>query len=87
MGAIESLFGKALKVESPWEIEKVEFVESEGRINVVLDFPRGSLFPCPRCQKAATAYDTTQKRWRHMNFFQYACYFVVRIPRIDCEGE
>jgi hypothetical protein len=31
MGAIESLFGKALKVESSWEIEKVEFVESEGR--------------------------------------------------------
>jgi hypothetical protein len=27
MGAIESLFGKALKVESPWGIEKVEFVE------------------------------------------------------------
>jgi hypothetical protein len=64
MGAIESLFGKALKVESPWEIEKVAFVESEGRINVGLDFPRGSLFPCPCCQKAATAYDTTQKRWR-----------------------
>ncbi len=67
MGAIASLLSRALKVESPWEIEKVEFVESLGRVNVVLDFPRGSLFPYPRCKKATAAYDTTQKQWRQMN--------------------
>jgi hypothetical protein len=33
------------------------------------------------------AYDTTEKEWRHLNFFQYACYLVVRVPRTDCPDD
>jgi transposase len=81
------LFSKALNLEGSWKIINIEFIEAEGKINIFLDFPRGSLFPCPKCQKALKAYDTTEKRWRHLNFFQYACYLIVRVPRIDCEKD
>lgn len=37
--------------------------------------------------KKVKAYDTTEKEWRHLSFFQYACYLVVRIPRIDCSDD
>jgi transposase len=84
MEVLESLFTKALKLESPWEISKVEFQEDKGVIKVFVDFPRGSVFCCPVCGKETKAYDTTKKEWRHLNFFQYACYLVVRVPRIDC---
>lgn len=87
MEVLETLFSKALKLEHPWKITKVEFLEKEGKINIFIDFPKGSVFQCPKCKKEAKAYDTTEKRWRHMNFFQYTCYLVVRIPRIECSED
>lgn len=87
MEVLEALFSKALKLESPWKITKVEFLEKEGRINIFIDFPKGSVFPCLKCKKEAKAYDTTEKQWRHMNFFQYACYLVVRVPRTECKED
>jgi transposase len=87
MEGLESLFAKALKLESPWKITKIEFHEGVGDIKVYVDFPRGSVFSCPTCGKEVKAYDTTEKEWRHLNFFQYACYLVVRVPRIDCHED
>jgi transposase len=84
MNGLEALFTKALRLESPWQIEKIDFDEQAGIIRVYLDFPRGSEFCCPSCGKRVKAYDTKDKEWRHLNFFQYACYLVVRVPRIDC---
>lgn len=84
MNGLEALFTKALKLEPPWQIEKIDFDEKEGIIRVYLDFPRGSKFCCPTCGKSVKAYDTKEKEWRHLNFFQYACYLVVRVPRIEC---
>lgn len=84
MEVLESLFARALKVEPPWVVTKVEFQENEGVIKVYIDFPKGSVFCCPACGKEVKAYDTTKKEWRHLSFFQYACYLVVRLPRVTC---
>ena len=87
MEVLESLFTKALKLESPWFKKKIEFHEGKGVINVFVDFPLGSVFCCPVCGKSVKAYDTTEREWRHLNFFQYACYLVVRVPRTDCSDD
>ena len=87
MEGLESLFARALKLEFPWKITKIEFHEGGGDIKVFVDFPRGSVFSCPACGKEVKAYDTTEKEWRHLNFFQYACYLVVRVPRTDCPDD
>jgi hypothetical protein len=52
MQALESLFTKALKLEQPWMITKVEFDEVGGAIRVFIDFPRGSMFSCPVCWRS-----------------------------------
>ncbi len=87
MDVLESLFEKALKLESPWRVNKIEFGEEEKRLNIFIDFPRGSVFNCSKCRKEAKAYDTKEKVWRHLNFFQYECYLIVRVPRIDCKED
>jgi transposase len=87
MEVLEALFAKALRLESPWKITKVEFHEGEGVIKVFVDFAKGSVFCCPVCGKEVKAYDTTEKEWRHLNFFQYACYLTVRVPRTDCPAD
>ena len=55
-----------------------------GRLDIYLDFPRGSPFPCPECAEACKAYDTEVLRWRHLNFFQHQTYLHARTPRVDC---
>jgi transposase len=84
MELITSLFKRALNLESPWTVKRVDFNEQQKTLNISLDFPRGSLFPCPRCATPSKAYDTMEKQWRHLNFFQYTCYLTARVPRIEC---
>jgi len=84
MEDLEALFAKALKLESPWKITRVDFQESEGKIKVFVDFPQGRVLRCPVCGKEVKVYDTPEKEWRHLNFSQYACYLTVRVPRTDC---
>jgi transposase len=44
-----------------------------------LNFPRGSTFTCPECGQAEIkAYDTQEKSWRHLNFFQHEAYLSAR---------
>ena len=55
------------------------------RIDIRIDFPRGSTFTCPKCgQTGIKAYDTQDKSWRHLNFFQHDAYLTARVPRIEC---
>lgn len=85
MELITSLFEKALNLEPPWAVKKVDFDEEQRILKIFIDFPKGSLFPCPRCATPSKAYDTTEKQWRHLTFFQYACYLTARVPRIECK--
>jgi len=68
MDCLESLFAKALRLELPWEIKKVEFHEGSGEIKVYIDFPRGSVFSCPTCGKEVKAYDTTKEAMETSQF-------------------
>ena len=79
------LFQAALGLLPPWLVSKCLFDESAGRLDIHLDFPRGSVFPCPICSAAGCkAYDTDALTWRHLNFFQHQTFLHARTPRVDC---
>lgn len=80
----ESLFYLALGIVPPWEVIGVGFSQERGRLDIQIDFARGSTFACPVCGAQAPVYDTTEKTWRHLNFFQYEAYLTARVPRIKC---
>ncbi len=84
MELITSLFERALNLEPPWMVKRIDFDEAQRILTVAIDFPKGSLFPCPKCGTPSKAYDTSEKQWRHLNFFQYACYLTARVPRVEC---
>ena len=65
------LFQAALGLAPPWVVERCEFSVEPGRLDIYLDFPRGSDFACPECAAASKAYDTDELTWRHLNFFQH----------------
>ena len=80
----ESLFAMALGITSPWEVEGIEFSQESKRLDIRIGFHRGATFACPVCGTAAPAYDTSEKTWRHLNFFQYDAYLTARVPRVKC---
>jgi transposase len=83
--AVENLFSKALGLETPWIVEKIEFSQEENRLDIHLGFTRGSKFTCPKCGRAEVpAYDTHDKSWRHLNFFQHQAFLHAPEPRIQC---
>jgi transposase len=75
----------ALGLSAPWQVSKVEFDPSKSQLTLMIDFPKGSRFACPACgQVDCKAYDTEQKTWRHLNFFQHEIFITARVPRTDC---
>ncbi len=75
----EELFTKALQLEEPWYIEKVEFKNEE--LHMYVAFKKGFKFKNKE-NNETTAYDTINKVWRHLNFFQYKAYIHCDVPRI-----
>src|ERR1039457_5978827 len=78
------LFQAALGLLPPWLVSRCTFEASAGRLDIHLDFPRGSVFPCPVCGVPCKAYDTDDLTWRHLNFFQHQAFLHARTPRVEC---
>ena len=82
---IQQLFRVALGLAEPWVVSQIEFSDEQHQLDLYLDFPTGSKFPCPQCGRAGCGvYDSTERTWRHLNFFQHKTFLHARQPRIDC---
>jgi transposase len=86
MGANHSeLFSMALGLAKPWAVVRVEFSGEDQQLELWLDFPPGSTFPCPECSLAGCkVHDTSERTWRHMDFFQHKTFLRARQPRVIC---
>ena len=79
------LFQRALGLEEPWEVVDVKFDAGARRLDLRIDFPKGSRFACPECSAAGCkVHDTEPHTWRHLNFFQHEAYLTARVPRVIC---
>ena len=80
------LFQMALSLVPPWIVKESVFDAGEKRLDIYLDFSKGSRFACPECGAVGCpAHDTEEKTWRHLNFFQHEAYLHARVPRVKCE--
>lgn len=80
------LFQLALGVQRPWYVRETAFDVEHGQLDIHIDFKPGGTFACPECGRSGcTAYDTSEKTWRHLNFFEHEAYLHVRTPRVQCE--
>jgi len=79
------LFQMALALSPPWTVSECRFDAQARQLDIRLDFPRGSTFPCPVCAAPGChAYDTEEMTWRHLNFFQHEAYLHAFVPRVTC---
>ncbi len=82
------LFTKALNLGEPWTVSDVNFLDTDKgmELHINISFTKGGKFPCPvdGCKEIGTAYDTTKRTWRHLNFFQYKTFIHADLPRVNC---
>ena len=69
----------------PWLVARCTFQVHEKRLDIHLDFPAGSVFTCAACGRdGCKVHDTTERTWRHLNFFEHETYLHARLPRTEC---
>jgi transposase len=79
------LFSQALGLVEPWRVVDVRFDAAGRRLDLRIDFPKGSRFGCPECgRQGCPVHDTEQKTWRHLDFFQHQAFLTARVPRVQC---
>jgi transposase len=79
------LFQRALGLQEPWRVVDVRFDVEQRRLDLRIDFPKGSRFACPECgREGCEVHDTEEKTWRHLDFFQHQAYLTARVPRVSC---
>jgi transposase len=80
------LFEKALGLNKPWYIKKIDFDRENRKLDVQINFERGAVFEYIDADtgevEECKCYDTKEKTWRHLNFFEHECYLHCRTPRI-----
>ena len=81
---MESLFGAAIGISTPWFVKSIDFDSELKRLDVVIDFVKGSKFTVKEDggDIAHPVHDTQEKEWRHLNFFEHECYLKARVPRV-----
>lgn len=84
---MSEVFSKALGIKDPWFVDKISFDPEKRKLDIYLDFKRGSTFPLESGDITTyhKAYDTVEKEWRHLNFFQHECYLKARVPRVKTD--
>ena len=78
------LFTKALSLEKPWYVKDLKFDPSGKRLDIYIG-RTSELLPCPVCGKPCVDYDSMEKKWRHLDFFQYETHIHARIPGTNCK--
>ena len=81
------LFEKPLNIKEPWYIEKIHFDKEKEQLDIHINFKKGAEFSYTdeedNIDGKFKAYDTKQKTWRHVNFFNHDFYIHARVPRVD----
>jgi len=79
--------GSLLGVKSPWVVADVKIQEKNKVVDVHIDYERGSQFHCPCCGNLAPVHDSSVKRIRHLDIFEYRCYLNIKTPRTNCDRD
>jgi len=84
----QELFQLALNITDPWLVSDLKFNVESKRLDVYIDFKKGSTFDYIDLENNnetisdLKAYDTKDKTWRHLNFFEHECHLHARVPRV-----
>ncbi len=78
------IFAATLGLSQLWQIDRVNFIDEIGRVDLFLTCNRGARFSCPVCGQDAQVCDTREEIWHHVDFFHYSTFLHADVPLVDC---
>jgi hypothetical protein len=72
------------RLTKPWYVARNELDTVKRQLEIGIDFERDGTFSLSGGQAGCKACDTEERRWRHLNFFQFETVLSARVPHIDC---
>ena len=78
----------ALGLKSPWVLTGVELktVDNKKELHLTISHTKSAKFLDEHGQ-ACGVYDTAEKTWRHLNFFEHQCFLHCKVPRISTSDD
>lgn len=80
----KQLYSQLLGVQPPWRVRDVDLQLEAGEVHIHLELDPSVQLVCPICSRETPGYDRRQRRWRHLDLFQYRTILIAEIPRVDC---
>jgi transposase len=73
-------------IQHPWRLvdQYLDTSSQPHELHLKVECERGTHYACPQCGAQCPAHDFTDKRWRHLDFFQHHCYITASVPRVKC---
>jgi len=73
-------------IQPPWQLvdQHLDTSKQPHELYLQVEGEHGARYPCPQCGALCPAHDFSEKRWRHLNFFQHHCYITASVPRVKC---
>jgi transposase len=78
------LYEQILGISSPWHVERVDLQLAQGQILVAVE-GSDAVQKCPECGRRCARYDSSERRWRHLDTCQLQTILVATVPRIKCD--
>lgn len=79
------LFAQALPLTHPWTVASSALEGKPKKLTLTVDLVEGTKeLPCSCCGEQSRIHDRRERRWRHLNFWQYETELVAPVPRTDC---
>jgi len=79
----KKLYEQILGIAWPWHVQRVELKLGEGQILIGVE-GSSEAEVCPECGQRCKRYDTSERRWRHLDTCQYQTILIATVPRIKC---
>ena len=66
-----NILSKILQVSMPLIIERIEVHHTSKTVNVFIDYEKGTLFPCSKCNKPSKVHDSRYRTWSHLDICEF----------------
>ena len=83
----KELYTQLLGIQPPWRVRKVDLRLDAGEVHVYLELDPSVQLVCPVCGREVPGYDTRERRWRHLDMFQYRTFLITDVPRVNCPDD
>jgi len=81
-----AIFSATLGLSPPWQVTSASFATGSNRLDIGIEYGRGSALDCPLCGGKGTSFpaETAEETWYHDDFLRYVTYLHARVPLMAC---